>query len=70
MLKTFPERYAYAEAREQQIRELLGDVSMLTDRRGGDGKKPLTLETLRTRELSPDEAAEMGACGCFFGEVA
>jgi hypothetical protein len=70
MLKTFPERYAYAEAREQQIRELLGDVSMLTDRRGGDGKKPLTLETLRTRELRPDEAAEMGACGCFFGEVA
>ncbi len=70
MLRTFPERYAYAEARERQIRDLLGDVSMLTDRRGGDGKKPLTLETLRSRELRPDEAAEMGACGCFFGEAA
>jgi hypothetical protein len=70
MLRTFPERYAYAERREQEIRELLGDVSMLTDRRGGNGKKPLTLETLRTRELRPDEAAEMGACGCFFGDAA
>jgi len=70
MLKTFPERYAYAELREQQIRELLGDVSMLTDRRGGEGKKPLTLAALRTRDLRPDEAAEMGACGCFFGDAA
>lgn len=70
MLQKFPERYAYAERREQEIRELLGDVSMLTDRRGGDGKKPLTLKTLRTRELRPDEASEMGACGCFFGDAA
>lgn len=68
MLRVFPERYAYCEWREQQIIAKLGNVSMLTDRRGGDGKKPLTLETLRQRELRPDEAAEMGACGCFFGE--
>lgn len=66
MLRVFPERYAYANFREQKIRGMLGDVSMLTDRRGGE-KKPLTLETLRTRELRPDEAADMGACGCFFG---
>lgn len=70
MLRTFPERYAYAEQRENRIREMLGDVSMMTDRRGGDGKKPLTLAQLRARELRPDEAAEMGACGCFFGEAA
>jgi hypothetical protein len=70
MLRQFPERYAYAERREQEIRELLGDVSMLTDRRGGDGKKPLTLAALRNRELDEAEASEMGACGCFFGEAA
>lgn len=69
MLKVFPERYAYAEGREHRIRAVLGDVSMLTDRRGGNGKRPLTLEALRTRELRPDEAADMGACGCFFGSA-
>lgn len=65
MLHHFPERYAYAEWREQQIRALLGDVSMLTDRRGGT-KKPLTLAALRHRDLTPTEASEMGACNCFF----
>lgn len=70
MLRKFPERYAYAERREQEIRELLGDVSMLTDRRGDGIKKPLTLQSLRTRDLSPVEAAEMGGCRCFFGDAA
>lgn len=69
LLKEFPERYAYAERRENEIREMLGDVSMLTDRRGGD-KKPLTLETLRSRELDAAEASDLGACGCFFGDAA
>jgi hypothetical protein len=69
MLRVFPERYAYANFREQKIRGMLGDVSMLTDRRNGE-KKPLTLEALRTRELRPDEASDMGACGCFFGDAA
>ncbi len=69
MLKVFPERYAYVEAREQSIREMLGDVSMMTDRRGG-GKKPLTLATLRDRELTAAEAAEMCRCACLFGDVA
>lgn len=69
VLKEFPERYAYAEKREEEIRELLGDVSMMLDRRGGE-KKPLTLATLRTRELDIAEASEMGACGCFYGDAA
>lgn len=69
MLQVFPERYAYAERRERKIRELLGDVSMLTDRRGGDGKKPLTLEALRARKLTAEERSDMGACNCFFGEA-
>lgn len=70
MLACFPERHAYAERREREIRERLGDVSMLTDRRGDGKKKPLTLEVLRTRDLRPDEASDMGACGCFFGDAA
>lgn len=70
MLRKFPERYAYAERREQEIRQLLGNVSMLTDRRGDGIKKPLTLADLRNRDLTPEEASEMGACGCFFGDAA
>ncbi|MFG1284439.1 hypothetical protein [Xanthobacter autotrophicus] len=69
MARIFPERYAYAERREREIREILGNVAMLTDRRGGQ-KKPMTLEALRHRDLSPDEASEKGGCGCFFGEDA
>lgn len=69
LLEEFPERYAYAEHREEKIRGVLGDVSMLTDRRGGT-KKPLTLSALRTRDLDAVEASEMGACGCFYGDAA
>lgn len=69
LLNEFPERYAYAERRENEIREVLGDVSMLQDRRGGE-KKPLTLGMLRDRILDDVEASDMGACGCFFGEAA
>lgn len=68
MLRVFPERYAYAERRENEIRELLGDVSMLTDRRGGAGKRPLTLSALRARDLTAVEQADMGACNCFFAD--
>ena len=69
LLTVFPERYAYSERRENEIRETLGDVSMLVDRRGGE-KKPLTLTALKSRELDDVEAADLGACGCFFGEAA
>jgi len=68
MLRAFPERYAYAEMREQQIRELLGDVSMLTDRRGDGVKKVFTLTQLRGRQLTDEEAADFGGCNCFFSE--
>lgn len=66
----FPERYAYAEKREEEIREILGDVSMLTDRRGDKVKKPLTLARLRERDLTPEEASDLGACNCFLGDDA
>ena len=36
LMKTFPDRFAYHEAKEQEIRDYLGaDVSILRDRRGG-----------------------------------
>lgn len=48
LLTVMPERYAYAEAREQELRILLGDVAILRDRRNG-GTRPLPLSELRER---------------------
>lgn len=55
------------EAEEDSLRELLGDVSMMKDRRGGE-TKTFTLRELRHRIESGDETIDlfdMGACGCF-----
>ncbi|MER0477008.1 hypothetical protein ABR737_01315 [Streptomyces sp. Edi2] len=49
LLATLPERYAHAEAKEEELRELLGDVAILRDRRGGTSR-PLPLRELRLRE--------------------
>ena len=75
VLRHFPERYAYVEALEQEIRGRRGDVSMLTDRRRQPGdtaavKRPLTLAALRDRVLTPTEAEEETRCSCVFGDVA
>lgn len=48
LLATLPERYAHAEAKEGELRELLGDVAILRDRRGGTSR-PLPLSELRAR---------------------
>jgi hypothetical protein len=69
LLRTNPRRYAGHEAREQDIRGFLGkDVSVLTDRAGGDGKNPLTLADFRRRiEARPQMALDFddwGGCGC------
>lgn len=69
LMRTFPERYAYAERREAEIRDLLGDVAMLADRSGPGPRRPLTLTQLRRRQMTlADEAADMGGCRCFFGD--
>lgn len=75
MLQEFPERYSYVEWREQSIRAVLGDVSMLSDRRKRPGdeetvKRPLTLADLRHRVLTASEAAEVSRCACSFGDDA
>jgi hypothetical protein len=75
LLKTMPERYAYHEAKEEEIRALIGkDVSMMTDRRGDGKKKPLTMKMLRLRLEGEGEAAvdkfDIGGCGCFLDDEA
>lgn len=64
--RTLPEVFSEWERNEAALREQLGDVSILTDRRGGT-RKPLPLSTLR-RRLECGEQVDMfeiGGCGCF-----
>ncbi len=71
LLQTWPERYAFHEAREESLRDQLGkDVSMLTDRRGDGRKKPLTLRDLRRRLEAGEriDRFEIGGCGCFLDD--
>jgi hypothetical protein len=49
LLETLPERYVYAQEREEELRQELGDVGILRDRRGGE-VRPLTLSQLRERQ--------------------
>ncbi len=49
LLEVFPDRYAEAEAREQEVRAELGDVAILRERRDGVSR-PLTLTELRRRQ--------------------
>jgi hypothetical protein len=64
-----PDRYAYDSWMEERMRTFLSaDVSMLTDRAGGDGKKPLTLEVFGARldadpQIGFDFDGDSG-CGC------
>jgi hypothetical protein len=73
LLRTWPDRYAYAEQREAGLRAELGDVSILKDRSGGRAR-PLTLERFRRRveageQLSLlDEVDGEGGCGCFLSD--
>jgi hypothetical protein len=69
LLRTMPERYAYHERREQELREYLGaDVAILRDRRGG-AVRPYTLRELRENVQGEGQLAldgdEWGGCGCF-----
>ena len=67
LLKVLPEKYAEVEAKEEEMREMLGDVSILKDRRGGT-VKTLTLKQLRNRNRQDCEFLDWGGCGCF-GDV-
>ena len=71
LLREHPDRYAYHEAKEQELREHLGkDVAVLRDRTGGT-VTPLTLRRFRERvELQPElvDGFDWGGCGCFVDE--
>jgi len=67
LLDKFPDRYAYHEQKEQEMRDFLGkDVAFLTNRR--DGKRvPETMKQFRMRMQDGEQYdfLEFGGCGCF-----
>ena len=71
LLREHPDRYAYHEAKEQELREYLDkDVSVLRDRTGGTST-PLTLRQFRERiQRQPElfDDFDWGGCGCFVAE--
>ncbi len=63
--RTLPDTYAEWEREEQVLRNMLGDVSILTDRRGDGKKKPLSLKQFRERMERGGVAIGSGsACAC------
>jgi len=71
LLKVMPERYAWWEENEEDLRQHLDkDVAILRDRRGGK-TVPLTLRAFRERHEAEPEQTDMldiGGCGCFVDE--
>lgn len=68
LLKTFPDRYAYHEQKEREIRESLGkDVAILRHASGPEKGKRWTLEEFRyhLERKGKWDAQEWGGCGCF-----
>lgn len=66
LLHVYPDRYAFHEQKEQELRAYLGkDVAILRDRTGGK-TRPLTLKEFRERiEAGGDhDRNEWGGCGC------
>ena len=62
--QTLPDVYAQWEREEQSLRDLLGNVSILTDRRNGE-KKPLSLRQFRERmECGELPFGDGRACAC------
>jgi len=68
LLDRLPEVYATWERKEAEMRDLLGDVSILRDRSGGT-TTPLTLAALRERHeagnVGQDSLWDVGGCACF-----
>ncbi len=67
LLQTLPDVYAEWERNEQLLRDQLGDVAILRDRRGGS-TKPYTLRALREEVEAGScqiDLLDIGGCGCF-----
>ncbi len=66
LLETMPERYAWHEQQEENLRTMLGkDVAIMRDRRGGE-TRPLTMREFRERVKcgSQVDLLDWGGCGC------
>lgn len=66
LLDVFPARFAEWETHEEEMRDLLGNVSILRDRAGGISQ-PLPLRALRERVAAGASMpmSDIGGCGCF-----
>lgn len=70
LLRKRPEDYLECERQENALREKLGDVSILRDRRGGT-TKPLPLAVLRQRIEQGEGCDQLDfgkGCECMFGD--
>jgi 3'-phosphoadenosine 5'-phosphosulfate sulfotransferase (PAPS reductase)/FAD synthetase len=68
LLRTLPDRYSEHEEAEEALRKYLRrNVAIMADRRGGDGKRPLSMRELRTRIENGRvvDPYAIGGCGCF-----
>ena len=65
LLRTMPERYAFHEQQEQELRKIVGNHSILRDRTAGLSK-PITLKEFRERieQQGEFDMFEWGGCGC------
>ena len=61
-----PELYAFHEAEEEKIRAIVGNYSVMNDRRGDGIKKTLTMRMLRERIEAGEsfDRHDWGGCGC------
>lgn len=65
LLKTMPERYAFHEQRERELRSRIGDYGILSDRSGGK-RRQISLEEFRKRVEAKEtyDEFDFGGCGC------
>lgn len=65
LLRTMPERYAFHETKEEEMRAKVGNHSIMRDRKNGDSV-PLTMKDFRERiqQQGTFDQFEWGGCGC------
>jgi hypothetical protein len=71
LLRVMPERYAYHEAKEEELRAVQGPHAyILRDRKKGEETRPLTLRAFRERIEAGGQCdlLDIGGCGCFIDE--
>jgi hypothetical protein len=64
----FPERYAYHEAKEEEMRQFLGkDVAILRHRGGEKKGQPMTMKEFRETKIASGkyDKLDWGACSCY-----